>query len=176
MNIFVLDKNPNVAAQYHCDKHVVKMIVESGQMLSTSHRVLDGYEVYEPTTTRWIKKWKHPVHDDDLYASAFVNHPCSKWTRASLPNYKWHFKLFKALVDEYKFRYGKAHKTWDRIAHIVIHPPNNIPDVGMTDFALAMGSNPECIDNSDPVSSYRSFYKKKDFEMVWTNRDKPNWF
>ena len=42
MNLFILDQDPVVAAQLQCDKHVVKMIVESAQMLSTAHRMLDG--------------------------------------------------------------------------------------------------------------------------------------
>jgi hypothetical protein len=37
MNIFVLDKDPHAAAHYHCDKHVVKMILEAGQMLCAAH-------------------------------------------------------------------------------------------------------------------------------------------
>ena len=49
MNIFYLDRDPVIAAQMMCDKHVVKMILESAQMLSTAHRVLDGDEY----ATRW---------------------------------------------------------------------------------------------------------------------------
>ena len=61
MNIFYLDKHPKVAAQMSCDKHVCKMIVESAQMLSTAHRILDGTEYYDKTKNgRKIKRWKHP--------------------------------------------------------------------------------------------------------------------
>ena len=42
MNIFYLHKKPEISAQLHCDKHVVKMIIEYAQMLSTAHRMLDG--------------------------------------------------------------------------------------------------------------------------------------
>ena len=49
MNIFVLDKDPHIAAQMHCDRHVPKMIVESAQMLSTAHRLLDGEEYMAPS-------------------------------------------------------------------------------------------------------------------------------
>ena len=42
MNIFYLHENPEICAEYHCDKHVVKMILETAQMLSTAHRIIDG--------------------------------------------------------------------------------------------------------------------------------------
>ena len=45
MNIFYLSTNTDECARYHCDKHVVKMILETAQMLSTAHRVLDGDEL-----------------------------------------------------------------------------------------------------------------------------------
>lgn len=45
MNIFALDKCPKISAKYHCDKHVVKMIIESAQMIST---VFDKYKKHEP--------------------------------------------------------------------------------------------------------------------------------
>ena len=76
MNIFYLDKNPVVAAQMQCDKHVVKMILESAQMLSTAHRVLDGNEYAD-------KK--------GLYKMAHKNHPSTIWARSSLENYVWLF-------------------------------------------------------------------------------------
>jgi len=49
MNVFYLDRNPITAAQMHCDKHVVKMILEYAQLLSTAHRLLDG----TPATWFW---------------------------------------------------------------------------------------------------------------------------
>ena len=59
MNIFVLDKDPHIAAQMHCDKHVPKMIVESAQMLSTAHRLLDGEEYMAPSKSgkRMVKHY-----------------------------------------------------------------------------------------------------------------------
>ncbi len=74
MNIFYLDKDPVVAAQMMCDKHVVKMILESAQMLSTAHRVLDG-----------DKK----ADSRGLYKMVHKNHPCSKWVRECDANYEW---------------------------------------------------------------------------------------
>jgi hypothetical protein len=51
MNIFVLDTNPAKAAKYHNNKHCVKMILETAQLLSTAHRIIDGKqeEIYFKT-------------------------------------------------------------------------------------------------------------------------------
>ena len=65
MNIFVLDEDPTIAAQMQCDKHVVKMIVESAQMLSTAHRMLDGKMIMKPS-----KSGKRMVKYYDLYEGA----------------------------------------------------------------------------------------------------------
>ena len=78
MNIFYLHKDPVIAAQMSCDKHVVKMILESAQLLSTCHRVQDGTEWYDKTANgRRIKRWKHPNKNIDalLYKAGWVKHP-----------------------------------------------------------------------------------------------------
>lgn len=185
MNIFVLDTSPVLAAQYQCDKHVVKMIVESAQMLSTAHRLLDGsmrvIEKINPKTgkARRSKIWqlKAPL-ESQLYAVAHPGHPSTKWTMESMANYLWHYEHFCALCDEYTLRYGKKHATDTKLRFVLDEAPANIPDVEMTPFKLAMMSNPECMDSTDPVGSYRKFYQTKQarFKMVWTNRPKPDWF
>ena len=64
MNIFVLDEDPRVSAEMVCDKHVVKMIIESAQMLSTVHRYVDGDEFISYTKAgRKIKRWAHYTDD-----------------------------------------------------------------------------------------------------------------
>ena len=66
MNVFFLDKDPKLAAEYHCDKHVVKMLIEYAQLMSTAHRVMDGEEWYDRTANnRRIKRWKHPDSEMD---------------------------------------------------------------------------------------------------------------
>jgi hypothetical protein len=72
MNIFILDLDPVISASMLCDKHVVKMIVESAQMLSTAHRILDGkFETgLSKTGERKIKKWHHP--NEELYFFIFL--------------------------------------------------------------------------------------------------------
>jgi len=182
MNIFVLDKDPKVAAQMHCDKHISKMVVESAQMLSTVHRVLDGLEEKRLSKSgkRMVKYWKHADSDLEsvLYRPCHVNHPCTRWTRESSTNYKWHYNLFKELSKEYKYRYSKDHASWIKLKDILKVLPENIPHIKQTQFALAMNQQPQCIDRTDPVKSYREFYKTKQqtFNMVWTKRDVPAWF
>jgi hypothetical protein len=180
MNIFVLDQAPGEAARLQCDKHVVKMIVESAQMLSTAHRILDGQLTIDRSGKRVKKLYIHPNHirDNTLYKVAHPGHPCTLWTMESIDNYSWHYQHFVDLCYEYKFRYGKTHATYDKLANILWQVPSNIPHKGLTPFALAMKAHPECIVPNDPVQSYRNFYKtKKDrFKMTWTKRDIPDWF
>jgi len=181
MNIFVLDKSAKTSAELHCDKHVVKMIIESGQMLSTAHRMLDGDETRRPSSTgkTMSKYWELPdSREDVLYKAVHMGHPCTVWTMESDSNYKWHYDLFKNLCAEYTHRYGKIHATQKKLLTALKELPNNIEKKSMTPFALAMGSNPECINHDDIVGSYRKFYKTKQkrFSMVWSKRETPNWF
>lgn len=179
MNIFVLDESPYQSAVQQCDKHVVKMIVESAQMLSTAHRLLDGIqEIRLSKSGRKQKYWYLPDEREDvLYKAVHMGHPCTVWTMESLANYNWHWEHFFALCKEYEHRYDKVHKT-SSLLKILRTPPKNIPLKGMTPFKLAMGSNPECMHPNDPIRSYREFYQTKQsrFKMAWTNRPIPEWF
>lgn len=181
MNIFILNSDPVVAAQEQCDKHVVKMIVESGQMLSTAHRMLDGTVERRPSKSgkTTVNYWKLPDEREDImYKAVHFNHPCSVWTRESIENYKWHYDHFIALCDEYTYRYGKVHSTDTKLRNPLIQIPNNMPSVDITPFKLAMQSNPECIALNDPIEAYRAFYqtKQKRFKMEWSQRPIPAWF
>jgi len=180
MNIFVLHKDPVKAAQDQCDKHVVKMIVESAQMLSTVHRMLDGTTETRPSKSgkTMVKYWKLDDRRENLlYKAVHMNHPCTVWTRESSSNYRWHYEHFVALCREYTYRYGKTHKTEELLGLELGLLPKNIPIGDYTPFKLAMGSNPECM-FTDPVKSYRAFYKTKQerFKMEWTKREVPGWF
>lgn len=150
MNIFVLDKDPVVAAQSQCDRHVVKMILESAQILSTVMRT-KGFEVG--------------------YKATHQRHPCTLWAGKTWANYEWLYEHFLALGEEYTHRYGKVHKSMG-LADALKPPAHNDK---MTEFALAMPD--ECKTN-DPVESYRKYYRhKKDIiSMTWKNREIPSWF
>jgi hypothetical protein len=181
MNLFVLDKDPVKAAELQCDKHVVKMIVESAQMLSTAHRMLDGVFERRPSKSgkTMSKYWRLPDNRESImYKAVHMHHPCTVWTTQSNNNYTWHWAHFAALCDEYQYRYGKVHATDKLLRKALQSLPRNIPIGYLTPQPLAMKSNPECMNESDVVGSYRSFYQTKQarFKMVWTKREVPKWF
>ena len=181
MNIFYLSSNPVKAAQYHLDKHVVKMILESAQLLCTAHRLLDGEQtqVLKSTKTGKTKLVKRYVlsdltKDQVMYSATHINHPCAIWCRENINNYMWLYELFVALCDEYTFRYGKKHKTDTLLRDILKSPPISISDAPFTLPAQAM---PEEYKHADPVVAYRQYYigAKAKFAR-WTSRTTPTWF
>lgn len=151
MNIFILDQNQEKAARYHVDKHVVKMPLETAQMLSTACR-------------------KFGI--DAPYKMAFVNHPCSIWARESLDNFEWLIELGLQICKEYTYRYNKIHKCQSVINFFVKNKPP-INKVGLTPFAQAM---PQYLKNIDAVKAYRKYYQcEKKHLFSWKNREKPCW-
>tara|TARA_Y100001937_G_scaffold55310_1_gene76233 strand:+ start:1334 stop:1909 length:576 start_codon:yes stop_codon:yes gene_type:complete len=186
MNIFILHNDPVIAAQDQCDKHVVKMIVESAQMLSTAHRMIDGTVEKRPSKSGKtnVSYYRLPdKREDILYKAVHFNHPCSVWSRESCCNYSWHYEHFIALCKEYTYRYGKVHSTETKLKDMLKKLPSNINRTGgMTPFKLAMQSNPECVvydlGGVNAVETYRNFYqtKQKRFKMEWTKRNAPRWF
>lgn len=169
MNIFILSQDPAECARFHCDTHVVKMPTESGIMLSTAHRYLDGH-------------WKdgYLIHDkwNGLLMApkgGYGKHMCSIWSRASLENYQWHYALFKELANEFTHRYGKAHGAWERLGAILATPPANIESRGWTPPAQAM---PEHLRGDNPVAAYRKYYiEEKGAIARWEQgRTAPAWF
>lgn len=176
MNIFVLDTDAVEAAKLHCDKHVVKMIVESAQMLSTAIRIIDGSpETRISARGRSLKHWRLlDSRESLLYLPTHVNHPCSVWTRESAANYWWHLDLFEALCDEYFFRYGKIHKT-DHILRKVLRkgPKTKFMQTDLQSFPICMQ---DAHKKSDAVESYRTYYREEKSSFArWTNRPIPEW-
>ena len=177
MNIFHLDNSPEQAAIYHNDKHVVKMILEAAQMLSTAHRMIDGIEIIGKSPTG--RKQKQYVlidreMDNVLYKAVHYNHPSTVWTRQSVDNYKWHYRLFVALCNEYTYRYNKVHASDTKLRKLLSNVPKRLPDTGLTPFAKCM---PDECKVSDPVQSYHNYYmQEKSSFAIWTKRDTPNWF
>lgn len=152
MNIFVLDVNPNHAAMMQCDKHVVKMILESAQLLCTAYP--DGTAPYKRT---------------------HYNHPCAIWTRECIENWNWLLDHAKALSREYTYRYGKLHKTESVLNWLTYNPPT-LPTLGnMTAFAQCM---PSIYKDPDPVVAYRAYYNGEKQKIAQWNkgRGKPNWY
>jgi len=160
MNIFYLDDDPRLAAQYMCDKHVVKMIVETAQLLSTAHHVLDeNIDEYQ-------------VHDK-IYKKTHQNHPSAVWVRESLDNYMWGWDHLHHLISEYTYRYGREHKT-KKILQYLLNVPIDILEIGLTPIPLCMPDEYKVAD--DAVQSYRNYYKHGKMHLhKWTKREKPEW-
>jgi hypothetical protein len=168
MNIFYLDDNQEDCAKYHVDKHVVKMILEYCQLLSTAHRVLDG-----------VKNNRKFVLNDErefvLYSVTHLNHPSSIWTRNSKSNYIWLYRMLVELCKEYTYRYDKTHKCQQtNLLNTLEIIPFNISNNEFTQPTPAM---PEHCKNSEcSIKSYRNYYfMEKQKLWSWKKREKPLW-
>lgn len=148
MNIFAIDQDPVKAACHLHDRHVVKMILECAQLLST---------------TRYILGERNP----NLFKPAFVNHPCTIWVRQSKENYLWLLDHFQALCNEYGFRYFKEHQCFNMLVYFAA-PIDGFFRQGLTEFAQAM---PDDCKHPDPVQAYRNYYlSRKIHNQYWTHR------
>jgi len=165
MNIFVLHDSPLTSAHHMCDKHIVKMPVETAQMLSTVHRMLDGTEYVDYSKNgRRIKRWTHPYDNDMpdgkfLYHATMMNHPCTIWARETLGNYMWLVYHGKELCREYTRRYGRRHASESIIEFCHNSWPENIDQDTyhkVTPFAQAMPDEYKV--EGDAVSAYRNYY------------------
>ncbi len=180
MNIFYIHHDPVTCAQQHVDKHVVKMILEYAQLLSTAHRYLDGAETVGTSKSgRKAKRWVLPDEREDiLYKASHINHPSAKWCRHSVHNYNFLFKLWIELMREYHYRYGKVHSSM-RLSKYLQTPPNNISNTEI--FSAPWRAMPEDYkaDRSEPdytIKSYRAYYNGAKTNMFkWKNRPTPEW-
>ncbi|MDD5228408.1 MAG: hypothetical protein PHN45_00920 [Methylococcales bacterium] len=175
MNIFYLHPNPKICAQQHVDKHVVKMILEYAQLLSTAHRFLDGTEILKTTNFgRQIKLWQLPDERDAvLYKATHIQHPSAIWTRQSDANYVFLWQLFSCLLDEYTFRYEKIHAT-SRLLLPLKSLPSNILVASFSQPTPAMPDEYKIA--NDSMSSYRSYYRgSKSHLFAWKKRVIPDW-
>mgnify|MGYP003335687260 CR=1 FL=1 len=179
MNIFAVDHSPEEAARSLCDKHVTKMIVESAQLLSTAHRLIDG-EQYDGKTLsgRNAKRWRltDSSRDDRIYQATFINHPCAIWARSCSSNYLWLAKHALAMCEEFELRYEHGHKTKGLIEFFVDNLPVRILHGPLEDFALAMPE--EYKDSGNTVKSYRDYYIHVKARLAqWKLPDRmPFWF
>ena len=177
MNIFYLDKDEELCAQYHNDKHVVKMILEYAQLLSTAHRITDGVlSVGLSKTGR--KQTRYVLSDernDVLYTATHANHPSAKWARHNATNYRWLYSLLNNLCKEYTHRYGKLHTVETKLLSALAKAPNGL-EVG--EFSPPWRAMPDDVKiGEDSMASYRNYYIKYKKNMSrWTNREMPDWF
>ena len=140
MNIFYLHSDPVKAAQIQYNKHVVKMILESAQMLCTAHHLLD------------------PCNSDDIpYKIAHKNHPSTIWVRQSAPHYLWLYHHMIALGEEYTKRYGKQHLTITKCKDVLARYPGGIFNVGFSEPPQCMPDQykvPGC-----SITAYWNYYE-----------------
>lgn len=182
MNIFVLDRDPEVAARYHCDKHVCKMILEAGQMLCTAHWVawMKKLDVKKSDFKRVrdlkeeLKK-RVPLESQPPWSMTHMNHPCSVWTRETVSNYFWHARLMRSLLDQYTARYKKNHKSEEVWSWLEENIPPEITDAPITDHPICV---PESYRISlNPVDCYREYYLNDKARFAkWKNGNVPEWW
>ena len=198
INIFATNADPRIAAQEHCDAHILKMCIEYSQMLSSAHRLLDG--VLTPSIsfkgtarvqtlyllpgetvsvgTR-ISKTGNPftklfIDNPVCYGITHVNHPCTVWARETSENYLWLYSLFLEVSKEYTHRYGKIHKSQSTLQEFLSNPPKNIKQGPLTKCVQTM---PDEYKDEDPCKAYQNFYVgSKSRFAKWTNRPAPSWF
>jgi hypothetical protein len=176
INIFYIDECPIQCAVWMVDKHVVKMILESAQLLSTAHRIVDGVE-YEGKSQsgRKARRWVLPdARENVIYSATHINHPSAVWARTSVSNYNWLVDHFFALISEYNYRYEKHHKCYGDISYMLQSPPHNLRDYDFTPMPSCMDK--QYIVSDDPITNYRNYYNKGKSRMFnWKKRNPPPW-
>jgi hypothetical protein len=171
MNIFVLDEDPTIAAEMLCDKHCIKMILESCQLLSTAHHVCDGQQIQVTGKRTYIT---YDCKKPNLLKATMINHPCTVWARASRDNYLWLWKHAYTMCKEYTRRYGKVHKLEALLLGDLYNPPKHIPKGKLTQFPQAM---PDIYRDKNPVVAYRKYYINEKVRFAkWKKTQVPSWF
>lgn len=160
MNIFTTSECPDQSAKWLCDKHVVKMPLESCQLLCTTY---------------------HTQNIEAPYKKCYVSHPSSIWTRSSYDNFQWLIAHAHAIFDEYTARYGKIHKsqsvlTWceDNIDKL------SFDSYDLTPFAIAISKDSICrtlpdFDEKNPTQSYRYYIIHDKKHLHTWKRNRPSW-
>jgi hypothetical protein len=152
MNIFYLHSDPVLAAQMQVDKHVVKMTLETAQLLCSA-----------------FDKGQAP------YRRTHYNHPCAKWVRQSKQNYLWLVKHGLALAEEYSYRYGKEHKSGKIIQWCL----ENVNSLEFTENSFSQPPQAMPVDyhSDSSVTAYRNYYKgEKAYLKSYKNREEPEWW
>ena len=158
MNIFFLDWNPKICALFTMDKHIVKMILESVQLL---------YSAYHLCDPEILKTCPYTP-----YRLTHKNHPCAKWVRESYSNFYWLLILAWEYCKEYTFRYGKLHACQKHLIWMIHNLPN-IPKVPFTQPVQAMPDKYKC---NDPIQAYKNYYIGEKIHFArYTKRNVPLW-
>lgn len=178
MNIFVLDIDPKLAAQYHCDKHLVKMITEHNQILGSVVHASNGIKKKSEITSDYVRKnfQKFPRRDSNdepsPYGIGYISHPCTVWAGTSIENYEWLINLNIEMCKEYTNRYVKVH-AGEAVTNWFKSNKPTLPSIGMTPFAQAMPIHHK---SSDTVKSYRNYYKENKRHFAKWKNGAPEWW
>lgn len=159
MNIFRLDNDPELAAQYLEDKHTMSQLQEAALMLSTVLR-------------------QNGHNDEYLYGSTHQNHPCTVWVGEGRENFAWLYDLAEACFEEKEYRYGPGHSSWEDTVALMPREPECLPEGGTlqplvggaTDYVK--GPNAQSFDGV--VRAYRQHYFDSEREFSRA-RDPPEW-
>jgi hypothetical protein len=190
MNIFVLHYNKRKAARWHVDSHVVKMLLETCQLLYTAHWVLFYPELKDCKSAVALSRtqkqlevpeymWPAPecnTTKEPGYRPCHVWHPCAKWARECSGNYLWLAELGLELAKEFRFRFKKEHSCEKHIVWLFDNIPLSIVMAPRKNFAIAMDDQYK--NSNDPIVCYRNYYKKSKKErglVKYTGRQIPHW-
>ena len=161
MNIFGIDTDTTSCATYHTDRHIVKMPLETAQMVSFVYYHKDLWDGEVPNLLM-------------NFSAGHDKHPCSLWLRENLVNFLWTCEFGIKLIEEYRFRYdSQKHERCKMIFEWALDNLPNLPVAEFTSFAKAM---PEEYKVDCSVESYRNYYRVGKSELhQWTKRNKPEW-
>ena len=187
MNIFILHWRQRKAARWHLDKHVVKMLLETCQLLYTAHWVLFYPLLRECKSAIALSKtqkqlevpeymWSAPISKSGEigYRPCHIWHPCQKWTRVCSGNYLWLAKLGIELAKEFQFRFKKEHSCTKHIKWLNDNLPLNIKMFPRRGFPIAMDIEYKI--SKDPIVCYRNYYRKGKKDLIkYTGRELPHW-
>lgn len=175
MNIFFLSRSTAEAAKAHHDQHVIKMVIESAQLLSTAwHQLNPEYIKREPNGNTFLLGGKR------IFAPSHTNHPMAIWVRENTANYQYCWNLGLDLADEYYHRWGQFHDEPRRHnTQAILETLGNMPPA--LQEAEVMTNPPLCMPDEykrdDPVEAYRAYYNgaKLIGNPNYTNRERPEW-
>lgn len=189
MNIFALHPHPRKAARWHVDRHVIKMLLETCQLLYTAHWVLWYPTLKEHRSVISLSRAQRPLPVPASMESAprsatghvgyrpcHVHHPCARWARQTVGNYMWLAQLGVHLAEEYTHRFGKRHACEEHVQWLIQNRPPTIPCVPRRPFVIAMAE--EYHVSANPIISYRHYYRTSKAErglLVYTARNVPHW-
>lgn len=171
MNIFVLDKNPYIAARDLCDKHIIKMIVESAQMLANCF-----------TLERLAADDCPRNFNGNPRSHGYRNHPCTRWAMESSANMDWLIKNAIGMCEEKVKRYGGGHFSESFIRWCDLNRNDSIVPLGkLTDFAIAISPTSLCrevegFDDLSAVEKYRLYYIYDKAKFATWRTSPPAWY